>query len=105
MTDDEVSVEALQQAVEGLHSCRATFLRTEHVHETFRGETVWEGNVHVFRITGHQNATECFAWSASIPQSKRRQFHAVLRAAAVCSAVDAVRASIAAEWRTIRSGR
>jgi hypothetical protein len=37
-------------------------VRTEPVHETFRGETVWEGDVQVFHVFGHATETEAYAW-------------------------------------------
>ncbi len=45
----EVPIAALKQAVEGLHECNARHTGTEHVTETFEGETVWDGDVHIFR--------------------------------------------------------
>ena len=33
------------------------------VHEVFRGETVWQGDVEVFDLTGHPKAKRAYAWS------------------------------------------
>lgn len=90
----EAPVEALQQAVEGLHDCRASFNRTEQVTETFQGQTAWEGTVHVFDLQGHETASVAYAWSEPVGGSEKRRFYAILKAGPVKSSADAVRASI-----------
>ena len=92
--DDEAPVEALQQAVEGLHGCRASLNRVEHVTESFQGQTAWEGTVHVFDLQGHETASVAYAWSDPVEGSEKRRFYAVLEAGPIKSAPDAVRASI-----------
>ena len=100
----EVSVEALQQAVEGLHGCTATFNGKEHVHETFQGQTAWEGTVHVFDLKGHETASAAYAWSDEVPGSDRRRFFAVLKEGPVQSAGNAIQAAIVESARaTIES--
>jgi len=42
--------ERLRKAIRDLHGCDSTWLRSEPVHETFRGETVWDGVVEVFAL-------------------------------------------------------
>jgi hypothetical protein len=32
------------------------------MHEVFRGQTVWHGEVEVFDLTGHPKAKRCYAW-------------------------------------------
>jgi hypothetical protein len=56
-------VERLRTAIRDLHGVEATHLRTEPVHETFRGETVWDGVVEVFAVRGHPKAGLAYAWS------------------------------------------
>ena len=63
------------------------------VHETHAGQTVWEGEVQVFELISHPEATRCYAWSYEVPDSKRR-FVAVLHKPPVDSPVAAVRAAI-----------
>ncbi len=96
----EEEVESLRLAVESLHSCRATFGQTVPVSETFQGQPVWEGVVHVFEIEGHPTATRAYAWSSPIEGSDKRRFFAVLQLGAIKSPVDAVRAAIVAEHRS-----
>ena len=47
------SPEDLKEVVERSHHCAAQFTETAEVTETFQGQTVWHGIVHVFEIKGH----------------------------------------------------
>ncbi len=96
----EVSVEELRKAVERMHGCSASWVGPELVREKFRGKTVWNGIVQVFKLSGHLSATRCYAWSAPIEESKKRRFFAVLHQPPVLSANDAVRAAIVQEHRS-----
>jgi hypothetical protein len=93
-------IERLQMVIRQLHKCDAEHLHTEPIKETFRGETVWEGNVEVFSVTGHSRAKRAYAWSVDegTPQEK---FTAVLEIPPVKSALDAVRVSIVAAKKKI----
>ena len=90
---------ALLIAVESQHSCRATLAQTVPVRETFQGQPVWEGVVHVFNLEGHPTATRAYAWSSAIDGSERRRVYAVLGIGAIKTPLDAVRAAIVAEHR------
>jgi len=76
------------------HNVDATWLESVDVHETFRGETVWQGSVQVFEIT-HPLATRCYAWSHGTAGGRRR-FVTVLGVAPIADAKGAVQASIVA---------
>ena len=52
MTDRE----RLRQAIRNLHGVESTHLRSDPVHETFQGTTVWKGVVEVFALKGHPKA-------------------------------------------------
>jgi hypothetical protein len=54
---------ALREAVERMHHCKATYKGSESIKEEFRGEPVWEGDVHTFALSGHATANTCYAWS------------------------------------------
>ena len=82
-----------------MHSCRATFVQTATVRETFRRKIVWDGLVHVFDIEGNPNATRAYAWSSPIEGSDKRWIAAVLHMGAIKSPVDVVRAAIVAQHR------
>ena len=62
----EVSADQLKQAVEGQHGGRATLFQTVPMRETFHGDLVWEGVVHVFELEGHPKATRAYARSSPL---------------------------------------
>jgi hypothetical protein len=93
----------LRRVVESQHQCRAYFTGREWVAETFAGEPVWEGVVHVFDLDGHPTATRAYAWSSPIEGSDKRRFYAVLHVPPISSPADAVRAAIVAEYRELRA--
>jgi len=65
------------------------------VHEVFRGETVWQGDVEVFDLTGHPKAKRCYAWShLDGAKDYRERFVAVLEIPPVDSAKRAVQVQI-----------
>jgi len=95
----EVEASQLKQAVESQHGGFAILAQSVPVKETFGGKTVWEGVVHVFKLTGHPKATQAYAWSSPIEGSDKRRFFAVLHVPPITSPVEAVRAAIVAEHR------
>jgi hypothetical protein len=85
----------VQVAVLPLHNCGATYSKTVPVHEVFRGETVWPGDVEVFDLRGHPKAKRCYAGShLDGPNGERTRFVAVLEIPPVESAETAVRVQI-----------
>lgn len=83
-----------------LHNCGATWRETVPVHEVFRGQTVWKGEVEVFDLNGHPKAKRCYAWShLDGPNDERTRFVAVLEISPVVSPETAVKVAIAAEVR------
>src|SRR5690348_15683021 len=95
----ELDARQLQDAVEHMHNCSAALVQSVPIRERFARQTVWEGIVHVFALTGHPTATQAYAWSSPIEGSEKRRFFAVLHQGPVTSPVDAVRAAIVAEQR------
>ena len=94
-------IERLKLAVEHLHKCGAHHQRTVSVHEKFNGETVWQGDVEVFGITGHQKAQRCYAWShLEGDDDSGERFVAVLEIPPVESAETAVRVQIVKDRKT-----
>ncbi len=94
----EVAKETLVEAILDLHGCKAMWIESVPVKETFQGKTVWEGIVQVFNLFGHPPASRCYAWSHETEDGKRK-FFAVLHQASVDSPQAAVRAAIVAEYR------
>jgi hypothetical protein len=88
-------IEQLQAVILQLHNCKAEHVNSEHVEETYQGETVWEGTVEVFTVTDHPRAKRAYAWSYN-QGSSNETFTAVLEIPPVRSALDAVRVSIIA---------
>jgi hypothetical protein len=56
-------IENLRTAIETMHKCKATHEESVFVEERFRDQTVWEGVVESFALTGHPRAKRCYAWS------------------------------------------
>jgi hypothetical protein len=98
----EVEPKQLKQAVESQHGCTATLTQSVPVKETFGGKTVWDGVVHVFKLSGHPTASQAYAWSSPIEGSDKRRFFAVLHVPPITSPVEAVRAAIVAEQRSAK---
>jgi hypothetical protein len=96
----DVSATELKRAVEAQHGCKATVFQSVPIKETFGRNTVWEGVVHIFSLTGHPTAKRAYAWSSPIEEgSDKRRFFAVLHQSSITSPVKAVRAAIVAEDR------
>ena len=92
---DDAGIPALQDAIRHMYALEATWIETVPVHEVFRGETVWRGEVEVFAVI-HPQTARAYAWSHTTTGTKRR-FHAVLGVPPIDSALLAVRASIVGE--------
>lgn len=94
MAQIDVTPDQLKRAVEAQHGGTATLAQSVPVKETFGGKTVWDGVVHVFKLTGHPKANLAYAWSSPIEGSDKRRFFAVLHVPPISSPLDAVRAAI-----------
>lgn len=85
----------LQAAIQQLHHCEAAHLRTVFVHEKYEGHTMWKGDVEVFGLKGHPQATACYAWLHRREQGKGIRPVAFLNKWPVSSPETAVRTAIA----------
>ena len=88
----------LQVTVQQLHNCGAVWRESVPVHEIFRGQTVWKGEVEVFDLNGHPKAKRCYGWSH--PDGKNNtgeRFVTVLEIPPVKSAETAVRVAIVSD--------
>lgn len=102
MASKETYIVTLQMVIRDLHGCGSTHVASAPVHEVFRGQTVWKGEVEVFDLKGHQRAKRCYAWShLDKPDDSRERFVAVLEIPPVVSPETAVRASIIADGKTV----
>lgn len=98
----EAPIDDLRRAVEGSHACHDSHRETVQVREDFKGQTVWDGVIHVFDLEGHPKAQLAYAWSSPVEGSDRRKFYAVLHIPPVDSPEAAIRAAIVADHRSER---
>jgi len=100
---DAAEVARLLGCLRDLHGVQGRHVGSVHVHETFRGQTAWEGDVEVFDVQGHPQTTRGYAWPHETDVGGRR-YVAVLEIPPVTSAETAVRAAIVKEARARRTG-
>jgi hypothetical protein len=91
-------IETLEETILKLHGCKAEYVGTVPVTETFQRKTVWEGDVEVFRILGHEQAKRCYAWSHETESGKC--YLAVLEIPPIDSPQTAVQAAIVNEFKS-----
>jgi hypothetical protein len=96
--NDPAGLPALLDAIRHLHGCEATWVESVPVHEKSGAETVWQGDVQVFDVTGHPTAKRVYAWSHATTGT-RRAFHVVLHLPPVDGPVMAVKTAVYAEFR------
>jgi|SRR5215213_7854407 hypothetical protein len=89
----------LAEVIERMHGGAATLAQSVPVRETFQGQTIWEGVVHVFDLAGHPTATRAYAWPFPMEGSDKPRYVAVLHTDRINSPLQAVRAAIVAEQR------
>jgi hypothetical protein len=100
-------VARLEAAIMQLHGCGAIWHKTVPVHEVFRSQTVWKGDVEVFNLKGHPKTKRCYGWSyRNGKNDEGERFVTVLEIPPVESASTAVRVSIVANGkkRRMRNG-
>jgi hypothetical protein len=83
--ETEIVQENLKRAVKSQRGGTAAFVQSVAVKETYKGELVWEGVVHVFDLVGPPKATHAHAWSPPIEGSDKLRFFAVLQVGAIKS--------------------
>jgi len=91
-------IEELRDVIRKLHGAEPTHVQTVPIKEEFQGQTIWEGEVEVFDLTGHPKANRAYGWSHREGKNDEgERFVAVLEIPPVVSPVTAVRASIMAD--------
>jgi hypothetical protein len=92
---EQRTIRPFREAIQRLHGCESTYIKSVPVHETFEGQTVWEGVVHVFRLERHPTASWAYAWAELLNDvTGKQRFVAVLHEGPVHSPETAVQASI-----------
>jgi hypothetical protein len=97
-------IEELQTVIKRLHGVESRHVESVPVKEVFRGQTVWEGMVEVFEIQDHPTTNKIFAWSHQTdnPDNPRRHV-TVLQLDQIVTPVDAVRAALIQESRSVQA--
>lgn len=93
----------LQAAILNVHGATSTHVETVPVIEEFEGETIWQGEVEVFKIRGHPKAQRCYGWGFTVNENEGRKYVAVLEIPPVDSPQTAVKIAIAAEIKNERA--
>jgi hypothetical protein len=88
-------VAELRSTIRRLHKCEASHSRTEAVKEVVNGQVMWEGNVEVFALLGHDEALRCYAWG-HLHEDGKWEVTTVLAIPPVVSAQSAVLAAFIA---------
>ena len=93
-------IEELQDVIRKLHDAEPTHVETVPVKEVFQGQTVWEGEVEVFKLTDHPKASHVYAWSHETDDpSNPRQHITVLQIPPATTPLRAVQVAIAGMFR------
>jgi hypothetical protein len=97
-------ISKLQDAIRYLYQCDSKHIGTTTVVERFRAfgsETLWEGEVEVFEISGHAKTRRAYAWKHRVGgEQQQSRYVAVLAIDPITSAESAVKAALAAEFAT-----
>lgn len=91
-------IERLIQVITHLHKCRAKHIGTVPVREAFQGQTLWQGDVEVFELTGHPKAGRCYGWTYGEPE----EFMTILELPPVTDAQSAVKVGVAYQIKKAR---
>lgn len=94
---NEELIAILRDAIQQMHGCEATWLEAVDVMEYFEGQLPWLGEVQVFELTGHPNATRCYAWARRLKDSEEMDVVAILNEGWVDAPEKAVRVAVVAE--------
>jgi hypothetical protein len=93
-------LDELKEVITRLHGGEARHVATVPVRETFQGETVWEGDVEIFDLEGHPEASRVYAWAHDTEDADKPKRHVtVLHIPPVVSPETAVRVAIVQQYR------
>lgn len=101
----DLTADELKQVVEEKHGGTATLFYVAHVHEMYHHQMVGDGNVHVFDLEGHPEATRAYAWATPARGGAQRQFYVVLNIGGVTGPAEAVRVATAGKATGTRPSR
>ncbi len=90
----------LAEVIRKLHGSEASYVETVPVKESFQDQTVWEGELEVFDLHDHPQASRVYAWTHETDDADQpRRSVTVLDVPPVVSPELAVRASIIQDYR------
>lgn len=90
----------LRDVIYKLHGAEATHRESVPVKESFQGQTVWNGIVEVFDLTGHPKANRIYAWSHNTDDpANPKRYVTVLHIPPIVSPQTAVQAAIVQELK------
>jgi hypothetical protein len=93
-------IDELKDVIRKLHGTEATHVETVPVKETFRGQTIWEGEVEVFDLADHPKTSRVYAWSHETDDPENPKQHVtVLHLPPATSPLRAVQVAIAGTFR------
>lgn len=93
-------LEELRDVIHRLHGAKATHRESVPVKETHKGQTVWDGVVEVFDLSGHSKANRIYAWAHDTDDPKQpKRYVTVLHIPPVVSPQTAVQAAIVQELK------
>src|SRR5665811_339141 len=80
----------------------ATHVRSVPVHQSHKGQSVWNGAVQIYELNGcPSGATRAYAWSYGLPGGQRRMF-AVLHEGPITGPREAVKTAKVADTKLTR---
>lgn len=93
-------IDELRDVIHRLHGAEASHVHSVPVKEVFQGQTVWDGVVEVFDLTGHPKANRIYAWMHDTGDPAHPKRHVtVLHIPPVVSPQTAVKAAIVQEFK------
>ena len=92
-------IQELRDVINHLHNAKAKHLESVPVKESFQGQTVWDGVVEVFHLTGHPKTNKVYAWIHQTDDPAHPKRHVtVLHIPPVVSPRTAVQAAIVRDF-------
>lgn len=91
----------LSEAITAMHGCDCSHLSTAKVIEQVEGNIIWNGQVEIFHLSGHNQASKAFAWAWD--NEGEPNYIAVLNMPPINDPSDAVKAAIASgsfKWKS-----
>jgi hypothetical protein len=93
-------IDELRDVIHRLHGAKAKHLESVPIKEVFQGETVWDGVVEVFDLTGHPKTDRIYAWMHDTGNPEKPKRHVtVLHIPPVVSPRSAVKAAFVQEFK------